>query len=207
MKINQIVSCGAFPCEGVKHSSYFLPDMEIDPDRIRAVMIAEAAPSDPADGFYARGDPLHLRTTLQAFQDAGVDNLASVEDILRFGFYLTTAVKCAKTGYVIDPRIIKECSHLLEKELAAFPNTKVILCMGDTAIKAINYIAQRAGEKRVIPAGSTYKIRTGTFTYRGIRVIPSYLQAGPSFFIERTKRKVIAEDIARAVSLVRTSSK
>jgi uracil-DNA glycosylase len=206
MKINQIISCETFPCEGVKHSSYARPDVEIDPDSIHAVMISEASPPDPADDFYAAGDPLYLRTTLQAFEDAGV-KVSNIQGILDLGFYLTSAVKCAKSGYVIDPRIIKECSHLLEKELAAFPNTKVILCMGDTAIKAINYIAQRAGEKRVIPAGSTYKIRTGTFTYRGIRVIPSYLQAGPSFFIERTKRKVIAEDIARAVSLVRTSSK
>lgn len=204
MKLNQIISCCTFPCAGVNHSGYALPDVEIDAENIRAVMIAEAAPPDPADGFYAGGDPLHLRTTLQAFQDAGVENLNSVEDILRLGFYLTSAVKCAKTGYTIDPRAIKECSLLLEKELAAFANVKVILCMGDTAIKAVNYIAGRAGEKRVIPAGSTYKIRTGDYFFRGMRVIPSYLQAGPSFFIERTKRKVIAEDIAHAVSLVRS---
>ena len=39
-----------------------------------------------------------------------------------------------------------------------FPNVKLFLLMGDVAIKAMNYIAQRAGEGRVIPAGSTYKI-------------------------------------------------
>jgi uracil-DNA glycosylase len=203
MKINQIISCKTFPCEGVKHSSYALPDVDIDPENIRAVMISESAPPDPADGFYAGGDPLHLRTTLQAFEDAGVQ-VADMQAILDLGFYLTSAVKCAKTGYAIDPRVIKECSLLLEKELEAFPNAKVILCMGDTAIKAINYIAGRTGEKRVIPAGSTYKIRSGNYFYRGMRVIPSYLQAGPSFYIERTKRKVIAEDIAHAVSLVRS---
>ena len=53
----------------------------------------------------------------------------------------------------------------------------------------------------MIPAGSTYKVRAVEYTWRGARVFPSYLQAGPSFFIERSKRKVIAEDIAAALSL------
>jgi hypothetical protein len=34
-------------------------------------------------------------------------------------------------------------------------------------------------------------------------VFPSYLQAGPSFFIEQSKRRMIAEDIANALTLVR----
>jgi hypothetical protein len=32
-------------------------------------------------------------------------------------------------------------------------------------------------------------------------VFPSYLQAGPSFYIEKTKRRMIAEDIAAALTL------
>ena len=74
--------------------------------------------------------------------------------------------------------------------------------MGDVAIKAVNYTAKRAGEKRVIPAGSTYKIRGDKYTFKGIRVFPSYLQAGPSFSIEKSKRRMIAEDIAKALKLV-----
>ncbi len=88
------------------------------------------------------------------------------------------------------------------KEIALFPRVKVFLLMGDVAIKAINAIARRAGEKSVIPAGSTYKIRGQAYFYRGKRVFPSYLQAGPSFFIEKSKRRVIAEDIAAALRLV-----
>ena len=72
--------------------------------------------------------------------------------------------------------------------------------MGDVAIKAMNYIAKRQGEPRVIPAGSTYKIRGQDFYYKGIPTFPSYLQAGPSFFIEKSKRRMIAEDIAAALS-------
>jgi len=70
------------------------------------------------------------------------------------------------------------------------------MLMGDTAIKALNAVARRAGEARVIPDGSTYRISGGKYFFRGIRVFPSYLQAGPSFFIEKSKRKMIAEDIA-----------
>jgi hypothetical protein len=33
-------------------------------------------------------------------------------------------------------------------------------------------------------------------------VYPSYLQAGPSFFIEKSKRKMIAEDIRNALGLL-----
>ncbi|AKB18523.1 hypothetical protein [Methanosarcina sp. WH1] len=75
--------------------------------------------------------------------------------------------------------------------------------MGDVAIKAVNYIASRNGEGKVIPAGSTYKLRGKDYFFRGKRAFPSYLQAGPSFFIEKSKRKMIAEDIAASLSLIR----
>jgi hypothetical protein len=61
----------------------------------------------------------------------------------------------------------------------------------------------RSGEGRVIPAGSTYKIRGGDYRFRGRRVFPSYLQVGPSFNIEKSKRRMIAEDIAAALSLTK----
>jgi hypothetical protein len=64
-------------------------------------------------------------------------------------------------------------------------------------------IARRNHEPRVIPAGSTYKIRGGEFTFRGARALPSYVQAGPAFSVEKSKRKMIAEDIASALELAR----
>jgi uracil-DNA glycosylase len=165
-------------------------------------MVSEAAPADPDDYYYAEGNPLFQQTTVQAFNDAGV-NVSSVQDILKLGVYLTTAVKCAKTGYGLKAGTVKECSLILEHELALFPKVKVYLLMGDVAIKAVNYIAERVGEGRVIPAGSTYKIRGQEYSFRGKRAFPSYLQAGPSFFIEKSKRKMIAEDIASALRLIR----
>ncbi len=86
-------------------------------------------------------------------------SVASIQDILDLGVYLTTAVKCSKTGYGISSATIHECSWLLEREIGLFPNIRAYLLMGDVAIKAVNAIARRAGQARVIPAGSTYKIR------------------------------------------------
>jgi uracil-DNA glycosylase len=51
----------------------------------------------------------------------------------------------------------------LEKELALFPNLKVFVLMGDVAINALNNIAKRAGEERVIHSGSpSSRTKTGT---------------------------------------------
>ncbi len=202
MHISKFVECKEFPCSDVKHECYIIPDLEVNPDKISMLMISEAAPADPDDYYYAKGDPLFQQTTVQAFNDAGA-KVSSIQDILDLGVYLTTAVKCGKTGYGIKAGTIKECSLLLEKELALFPNLKVFMLMGDVAIKAINYIAKRAGEERVIPAGSTYKIRGQEYFFRGKSAFPSYLQAGPSFFIEKSKRRMIAEDISAALRLVK----
>ncbi len=202
MQVSKYVGCQGFPCTDVKHECYVIPEIEVNPDKVSMVMISEAAPASLGDYYYVGGDSLFEQTTVQAFRDGGAD-VSSIEDILNLGVYLTTAVKCGKMGYGIQTSTIKECSLILEKELALFPNIKVFMLMGDVAIKAINDIARRAGEKRVIPAGSTYKIRGQEYLFQRRRVFPSYLQAGPSFFIERSKRRMIAEDIASALSLVR----
>ena len=89
----------------------------------------------------------------------------------------------------------------MERELGRYPNVKALLLMGDVAIKAVNYIAKRREKKAVIPPGSTYKIRGERYYFQDARAFPSYLQAGPSFFIEKSKRRMIAEDIKAALSL------
>ena len=200
MRVSQCVACSAFPCSDVKHDCYVVPSVDVKPETVSIVMVSEAAPDDPGDYYYAEGDRLFQQTTVQAFRDAGAE-VSSVKDLVRRGVYLTTAVKCGKTGYGVRADTVRECSLLLEKELLLFPRAKVLMLMGDVAIKALNYVARRAGEKRVIPAGSTCKIRGRKYPFRGIRVFPSYLQAGPSFFIEKSKRRMIAEDIAAALRL------
>lgn len=214
MRISECVQCETFPCADVNHAGYRVPAIELDPASIRLVLISEAAAPDAVDDYYAPGDPLFQQTTVLAFQDAAallpaggdlssLANVSGVDDLLAMGVYLTTAVKCSKTGYGIKAATIKECSTLLERELALFPNIQAYLLMGDVAIKALNYIAGRAGEGRVIPAGSTYKIRGQPYEFQGRRAFPSYLQAGPSFFIEKSKRRMIAEDLAEALALIR----
>jgi uracil-DNA glycosylase len=201
MNPSTCIACPKFPCDDVNHECFLAPDAEINPDQVKLIMIAEAAPAAAEDYFYADGDPLFAQTTIKAFQGAGVE-VGTVQEILDLGVYLTTAVKCGKTGYGVKAATIKECSVLLEAELALFPKASVLMLMGDVAIKAVNQIARRAGQKRVIPAGSTYKIRGGEFSFQGRRLFPSYLQAGPSFFIEKSKRTMIAADIAQALAMV-----
>lgn len=200
MRVSDRVRCELFPCTDVQHGGYAVPIVEVDPAAVSIVLISECAPADPADGYYAPGEPLFAQTTVQAFRDAGAD-ISSIRDILDLGVYLTTAVKCAKTGYGIQTATVKQCATLLAHELALFPNVKAYLLMGDVAIKAVNVVAAQAGEGRVIPTGSTYKIREQAYTFRGARAFPSYLQAGPSFFIEKSKRAMIAEDIRAALAL------
>jgi uracil-DNA glycosylase len=209
MRTAATVQCVDFPCLDVRRASHLIPELDLDPARISIVLISEAAPEDPADGYYAgirdnECKALFAQTTVLAFQDAGA-KVNSIQDILDLGVYLTTAVKCAKTGYGIATATIQACSLLLEKELDLFPNVRAWLLMGDVAIKAVNTIAKRNGQPRVIPAGSTYKIRGGEFYFRGGRAFPSYVQAGPAFFVEKSKRKMIAEDIREALQSIKDS--
>jgi len=199
MRISDHIQCIDFPCVEANQESYLVPDLELDPASIRLMLISETAPTDPLDYYYTSGDAMFARTTLQAFQEAGLV-VGSIQGLLHKGIYLTTAVKCGKYDCTVATCTITHCISLLEREIALFPNLKAFLLMGDVAIKAINTIARRQGEPRVIPAGSTYKIRGGDFTFHGRRAFPSYLQAGPSFGIEKSKQRMIAQDISHALT-------
>lgn len=201
MHPNEFIKCTDFPCKDVNKKCYVIPNIEVDIDKIKTFMISEAPPEDLNDYFYAPKNPFYLRTTVQAFNDAGFD-VASMQDVLDLGVYVTTAIKCGKTAYSISPETVDNCSvRLLENEMNLFPKTRAILLMGDTAIKAMNRIAKRNTGKAIIPSGSTYKIRKSQYFYNKIRVFPSYLQTGKSYLIEKSKRKMIAEDIKVALSL------
>jgi hypothetical protein len=199
MRPGDVARCIEWPCAEMDRTAYVVPGVDIDPGLVRLVLIAEVPPPDSADGMYAGGQALHAQTTLLAFQDGGLE-VGSVEALLERGIYLTTAVKCGKPDYAIKTETVARCSALLERELAHFPNVRGFLLMGDVAIRAFNAIARRQTGKRVIPAGSTYKLRGETYLFGQARVYPSYLQAGKSFFIEQSKRRMIAEDIASALA-------
>ena len=114
MRASEFVGCEKFPCTDVKHASFIIPDIDVKPEAISIVMISEAAPANLDDYYYAGGDALFQQTTLQAFNDASA-NISSMQEIVDLGVYLTTAVKCGKTGYGIKASAIKECSLILEK--------------------------------------------------------------------------------------------
>lgn len=200
MRVSDIVGCETFPCDDLNQEAYRIPDIDLSAESMRIVMIAEVPPADPLEDLYAGNEALNARTTLQAFADAGLA-VGSIDELIQRGIYLTTAVKCGKCDYTLKAGPIRACSHLLEQELALFPSIKAYLLMGDVAIRAMNEIARRRAGKRVIPAGSTYRIRHEAYYMGDARVYPSYLQAGKSFFIERSKREMIAEDIKSALAL------
>lgn len=205
MKPVKYIECKDFPCSDINKSGHLVPSADIKPSKIKAVMISEAPPENQKDYFYATEESFYLKTTMQAFNDAGI-SVSSMQEILDLGFYLTTAVKCAKIQYGVSAATIKNCSFVLEEELSLFPNIEVYLLMGDVAIKAFNYISKRQSGKNTIPAGSTYKIRKNQFYYQGRRVFPSYLQTGQSYLIEKSKREMIAEDLAEAMRLIKSEN-
>jgi uracil-DNA glycosylase len=200
MKISDNIQCTDFPCGDVDKNGYIVPPVDIDAAKIKIIMITEAPPPEKTDYFYAAGNPFYLQTVVQAFKDAGAD-VSSIQDILDLGVYITTAIKCGKTQYAISPETMQNCSALLEKEIALFPNLKVFFLGGDVAIKMTNGIWKKQTGKKVIPAGSTYKIRGEAYYFKDIRVIPSYTPAGKNFLIEKSKRKMAAEDIREALKL------
>jgi len=200
MRPSDFTKCTDFPCQDVNKKRYIIPNVEVEPSKIKTLMISEAPPKNPDDYFYASGNPFFVQTTVQAFNDAGF-KVASMKDILSMGVYVTTAVKCGKISYSLSPKTIDSCSiRILENEISLFPEVKAILLMGDTAIKAMNLIAKRNTGKAIIPSGSTYKIRKGEYFYKQVRIFPSYLQTGKSYLIEKSKRKMIAEDIKAAIN-------
>jgi uracil-DNA glycosylase len=202
MKPSEHISCTTFPCTDIDKNSYNLPAADIDPANVKILMITEAPPNDKADYFYAAGSPFYLQTTLQAFRDAGAD-VSSMQDILDLGVYITTAIKCGKTQYAVSPDTMKNCSKLLREEIAHFPNVRAFMLMGDVAIKMMNERWKKQTGERIIPAGSTYKIRGQAYYFEGKRVFPSYTPAGKNFLIEKSKRRMVAEDIREALKCLR----
>ena len=180
----------------------YLNNIEIDPLAIKAIMINEVVPSDPSQDFYGVPDADYLKTTIPLMQGAGAE-VASIQDILQMGVYITNAVKTPKTEYTIEKSSIENSLPYLEAELSLFPNLKVIMLMGDVAKKAFNMITKKATRKNVIPAIATYKLRSSEFYYEGIRVMPSYIMTGGNILIEKSKVTMATEDIAAMLEIIK----
>ena len=179
-----------------------LPDITLDTEKIRAIMINEVVPHNPADDFYgANTPPDYLTTTLSLFEKAGF-RADSIDDIIAAGIYITNAVKVPKTDTTISRELIEKCVPVLEHEIGLFPNLKVIMLMGDVAKKAFNMITKAKTKKNAVPSISTYKLRNSELFYEDKRVFPSYIMTGGNILIEKSKVEMAAEDIQKMLTII-----
>lgn len=179
-----------------------LNDLELDPLKIKTIMINEVVPTDPSQDFYGQLDADYLTTTIPLFQKSGLQ-VEDIQDILHMGVYITNAVKTPKPDYTIEKSSIANSLPYLEKELALFPNVKVIMLMGDVAKKAFNMLTKKATKKNVVPAIPTYKLRNNEIYYGNIRVMPSYIMTGKNILIEKSKFAMASEDIAAMARIIK----
>jgi uracil-DNA glycosylase len=176
-------------------------NIDVDPEKVQAIMINEVVPADPKQDFYGADDAAYLETTIPLFQKAGI-HVNSISDILDLGVYITNAVKVPKTEYTVSKALIEGSLPFLEKELSLFPNVKVIMLMGDVAKKAFNMITKKTTKKNAIPGTSTYKLRSSGIYHKGIRIMPSYIMTGQNILIEKSKFEMAAEDISIMVRMI-----
>lgn len=187
-----------YNCSDVENTKHFLNTKNINYGNIKIIIISESFPKNKDDYFDGKINPSYINNTNYLFKQNSY-NYQTYNDYLESGIYLTTAIKCVKKDYLVSSNTLENCSYNLEKELGLFPNIKVILLMGDFAIKTINYLWKRTKGKKVIPNGSTYKIRNEEYIIDGIRFIPSYTQTGDSFGIEKSKIVMMIEDVGKAI--------
>lgn len=120
------------------------------------------------------------------------------------GMPLTTDNKGTNAdGSRNEDESIEDSLPYLEKELALFPNVKVIMLMGDVAKKAFNMISKKATKKNSVPSISTYKLRNTEIFYKGIRIIPSYIMTGQNILIEKSKFEMASKDIETMYRLIK----
>ena len=178
-----------------------LNDINIEPEKIRAIMINEIVPIDSDDDFYGKPDSAYMSTTIPLFRKAGIE-VTGIQDIFNFGIYITNAVKTPKSEYAVSKESIDESLPYLEMELELFPNLQVVMLMGDVAKKAFNMISKKATKKNAVPGISTYKLRNTEILHKGWRILPSYIMTGQNLLIEKSKFQMASEDIALMYELI-----
>lgn len=181
------------------------PHVPEHPELVRLVVISECAAPDPADNYGASSGSLFDETTLEAFAAAGLD-VASVVELRERGVHLTVALRYPKPEGRVTADRIADAAPILDAELATLTGAHTCLLAGDVAIATVNRIARNRYGTRAVPAGPTYRIRGGDYHLGDVRLFPSYLQAGPAWFIEASKRRMIAEDLAAALAVAGIAS-
>jgi len=192
--------------KGLTANSLTFLDCTITPEKVKAIMIDEAPPKKPDDCWFSKSPKASfVRTTLGLFKLAGID-VNSIQDILDIGIYITTALKTPRDKTrPLKADEIKAHVPILDTELALFPNLKIIMLMGGTVIKAMNYITKADTGKNVIPAGDTYKIRGNVYEWAGKRVIPSAMMSNRTILSDEWKitRDNTIDDIRQMIELIK----
>ncbi|MFN1806988.1 uracil-DNA glycosylase family protein [Clostridioides difficile] len=179
----------------------YLPNITIETDKIKTIMINEVVPTNTNDDFYSVDkDADYLKTTIPLFDSAGI-KVSNINDILDMGIYITNAVKLPKSEYTITRDTIKLHMPILEEEIKLFKNLEVVMLMGDVAKKSFNMITKKHIKKNVIPSISTYKLRNNELYYDNLRVFPSYIMTGGNILIEKSKFEMASEDIKKCSRL------
>ena len=188
---------------GLDAKALQLPDCEIDPAKIKVIMVSEVPPKTPEDGFYSAAAESDYMRTVRGLFEAGGAPINGMGDILKKGVYVTTAAKSPKDGYAVAPEMLTAHLPLLEAEIALFPNLRVIMLMGDVAKKAFNMIVKARTKKNAIPSGATGRLRHNAYFWGDIRVFPSYIMTGKNLLIEPFKRDCVADDIRRMFEVLK----
>lgn len=182
------------------HADVRLNDVDVAPEEIRAMLISEVAPGDPAQDFYAGGQ--YAADALAMLRRAGIE-VQDLHDALRRGIYLTNAAKQPKQGYAVEKATVETSLPYLEAEIGLFPRLRVILLMGDVARRMVCRIARKTAGRNPIPAGATYRLRGQDFRFGEIRLMPSYIITGGNLLIEKSKVAMITEDLAAMAEIIR----
>ncbi len=170
--------------------------MPIKAEAVRLLLLTDGYPPDFAQ-HYVHSDPRAMpwQNTRQVFATAGIE-VGSFEDLVARGILLATCLDEVAPAKTTAGDVTRAAARL-EPLLAALLNLRAIGLMGDLAIAAFTRVHKARTGTRLIPAASTYKIRGEDFFWGDIQVLPSYLHTGKSFLIERSKQRMVADDLVR----------
>lgn len=182
----------------VRESAYCVYGQEfrLDCSAVRVLLLTDGYPADPHQHYiFSDPDTLAWQNTREVLASLGVE-ATSFQQVLDRGVLIIPSL-----GGEVPPKVtplqIADAGHRLEALLRLLPNLAAIGLMGDVAIAAFNRMHKRLTGTRLIPAGSTYKLRRQEYFWGDVQVFPSYLYTGKSYMIERSKRRMVAEDMER----------
>lgn len=168
----------------------------LDCGAVRLLLLTDGYPPDPHEHYtFSDANTLAWQNTQEVLAALGVQ-AASFGEVLERGILIVPSLDGVAPPKV-TPAQIASAGDRLETLLGLLPNLAAVGLMGDVAIATFNHMHKRLTGTRLIPAGSTYKLRRKDYFWGNVQVFPSYLYTGKSYVIERSKRMMIADDMQR----------